>query len=460
MNKREFLAMGGAVPLMLAGCGSGTGSAPMRLVNASVGYPNGLGFMIQSTEATTQDVPYGQVSPFVNVQAGAVEITLTVGTPPASATAAQTRTLNKDSRYSLIAYGLLDELKFVPITESTVVPDAGQANINVLNTSVDVGPVDIYLSATKDLSVSTLIAAGVGGGSQSAFAGVLAGSYFVTVVGANSIAQGISDVRFQSPAAITLTALEIVTVILTPGVGGVLANAIILTQGTATQATQPVNDLNTTARIRAITSTGGLSTQVVGTSATTGNPVTILASNTTSQYSNYFDVNTGTPPVVTVNGATVVPFMYPIDPTTGLASTTPVTATLSAGGDYTLMVYVNGSGAPIAQVILDNNTAPVTAQGVKFRLVNLAYNNQDLQLSMSVNSINVASLIGYGSVSAYTEIATPQATNSVAEVFNGTDVLATHTQVMPLGNIFTDFVLSVDPSTGVAKDIFRGASGT
>ena len=37
MNKREFLAMGGAVPLMLAGCGgSGTGSAPVRLVNASV----------------------------------------------------------------------------------------------------------------------------------------------------------------------------------------------------------------------------------------------------------------------------------------------------------------------------------------------------------------------------------------------------------------------------------------
>ncbi|HYP31365.1 MAG TPA: hypothetical protein VES00_05820, partial [Burkholderiaceae bacterium] len=78
MNKREFLAVGGAVPLMLAGCGgSGSGSAPVRLVNASVGYPN-LGFMVESTQATSSDVAYGAASPFENVQAGSVGVTLTV----------------------------------------------------------------------------------------------------------------------------------------------------------------------------------------------------------------------------------------------------------------------------------------------------------------------------------------------------------------------------------------------
>jgi hypothetical protein len=456
MNKREFLAMGGAVPLMLAGCGSGTGSAPMRLVNASVGYPTGLGFMIESTQATTSDVPYGQSSPFINVQAGSVGITLTQN--GVSATAAQIRTLNKDSRYSLIAYGFLDELKFLNITESTIVPDTGQANVSVLNTSVDVGPVDIYLSEQKSLAVSTLIASGVGGTQQSAFAGITAGSYYVTVVGANTIAEGISDVRFQSSTPIVLTALEVMTIILTPGASGVLANAIFLVQGTAGASTQPISDLNTTARVRVITATGGQSTQVVGTSATTGLPITILASTTTSQYTNYYVVDTGTPPVITVNGATVTPFMNTTDATTGVV--TSGTATLAAGGDYTLMVYVDGTGTAVAQLVADDNTAPVTAQGVKFRLVNLAYNNQGLQLSMSVNSINIASLIPYATASSYTEVATPQATNSVAEVFNGTDVLATHTQVIPLGNIFTDFVVSVDPTTGVAKDIFRAASGT
>ena len=451
MKKREFLAMGGAVPLMLAGCGGkGTGSAPVRLVNASVGYPL-LGFMVESTQATTADVAYGATSPYENVQAGAVGLTLTVG--GASATSAQTRTVNKDQRYSLVAYGFSNELKQVLIAESTTTPDSGKANVNVLNTSVDIGAVDVYLSTTKDLSVSTLIASSIVGVSQSAFAGVLAGSYYVTVVGANSIAKGISDVRFQTPAAVTLTALQVLTVILTPGASGVLANAILLTQGTTGTA---VSYLNGTARLRAVTAVAPLSSSVVGTN--TSGAVTLLASSTTPQYSNYFVVTTGAAPTVTVNGATVTVLQDTTDSSTGVVTT--ATAVLAAGGDYTLMVYLDSSNAPVAKVIEDNNTAPVTSSGVKFRLINLASNNQGLQLSMSVNSISVASNIPYGTASSYTEISTPQATISTAEVFNGADSLVSHTQVMTLPNIFTDIVVSIDPSTGAVKDFFRSSSGT
>ena len=456
MNKREFLAMGGAVPLVLAGCGgNGTGSAPVRLVNASVGYPE-LGFMVESTQATSADVAYGSAGPYENVQAGAVDVTLTVQTSAgvnSPATASQVRTIAKDTRYSLVAYGLLDQLKLALVAESTITPDTGKANVNVLNTSVDIGPVDVYLSTTKDLSVSSLIAgsstATSSSPSVSGFSGMEAGSYYITVVGANSISKNISDVRFQSSQAITLTALQVVTIILTPGASGTLANAIVLTQGTTGTAQYFPN---TTARIRAITATGGLSTVVTGTN-TSGNPFTILGASTVSQYSNYFVVDTGlvTAASVTVNGNPVTPIVI----VSGLSQP----ANLSAGGDYTLMVYVDGSNNPVAQVITDDNTAPITAQGVKFRLVNLAYNNQGLQLSMSVNSINVASLVGYASASAYTEVSTPQATNSVAEVFNGADIVATHTQVMPLGNIFTDFVVAIN-SDGSAKDIFRAATGT
>ena len=448
MKKREFLAMGGAVPLVLAGCGgSGSGSAPVRLVNASVGYPLGLGFMVESTQATSADVPYGSASSYVNVQAGAVGITLTVANK--SAAAAQIRTVNKDSRYSLVTYGFSNELRFALVTESTVVPDTGKANVNVLDTSVDIGAVDVYLSATADLANPTQIASSLQASSsapsQTAFAGILAGSYFITVVGADSIRQNISDVRFQTPTAITLTALQVLTIILTPGASGVLANAILLTQGTTGTV---VNLPNTTARLRAITSTGGKAAAVAG----------VLASTTTSQYSNYLVVTTGAPPAVTVNGATVTPFMNVKDATTGVV--TSQAATLVAGGDYTMMVYVDGSGNPLAQLIEDNNTAPVLAQGVKFRLVNLAANNQGLQLSMSVNSISVASLVPYGTASEYTEISTPQNISSLAEVFDGTDLLTQHNQLMTLGNVFTDFVTSVDPTTGVAKDFFRAASGT
>ncbi len=462
MNKREFLAAGGAVPLILAGCGgSGSGSAPVRLVNASVGYPN-LGFMVESTQATSTDVAYGSASPFETVQAGAVGITLTVANQ--AATAAQTRTINKDQRYSLVAYGFANELKQVLLTESTTTPDTGKANVNVLNTSVDIGAVDVYLSASKDLSVSTLIASSITGVSQSAFAGILAGSYYITVVGANSIAKGISDVRFQTPVAITLTALEILTVILTPGASGVLANAILLTQGTAGAASPTVPYYNLTARLRAVTAVPGLTASVVGTSTsttttgTTSTTVNILSSSTTPQYSNYFVVNTGTPPVVTVGGTAVPVLMDVTNATTGVV-TPNQPGVLAAGGDYTLMVYLDGSNNPTAKLVEDNNTAPVTSQGVKFRLINLASNNQGLALSMTVNSISIASNIPYATASAYTEISTPQAANSTAEVFNGATSLVAHTQIMTLPNIFTDIVVSV-PNGGTTLDFFRSASGT
>ena len=450
MKKREFLAMGGAVPLMLAGCGgNGTGSAPARLVNASVGYQAGLGFMDESTQIAT-GVAYGAASAFFNIEAGSVHLTLTttVNGQQVSATAAQLRTISKDQRYSLIAYGLLDELRFVPLAETNITPDAGTASVNVLNTSVDIGPVDVYLSAGKDLGISTLLVANIAASTtapaQSAFStNIQPGQYYVTVVGTGNIA----DVRFQTPTPLTLTALQVLTVILTPGAGGSLANAILLTQGTAGTAT-PIQ--NTTARVRAITSTNGLPAQVTGTDST-GKAITLLASNTTPQYSNYFVTNTGAPPTVTVSGTVVTPFM--------LVSGAQQAATLAAGGDYTLMVYVDGS-TPVAQLIEDDNTAPTIAQGSKFRLINLAANNQGLKMTMTMNSINVASQVPYGTASLYTELATPQATASVAEVYNGDVLLTQHTKTIQLGNIFTDIVTSVDPSTGIAKDIFQAASGS
>ena len=461
MKKREFLAVGGAVPLMLAGCGSGSGSAPVRLVNASVGYPTpGLGFQDESNQIVT-GITYGNTSAYSSVQAGSVSLTLTttINGVETSATAAQVRTINKDQRYSLVAYGVLNELRLVLVAESNIQPDTGDANINVLNTSVDIGAVDVYLSPSQDLSISTLIASSLAATtsspSQSAFAGITAGSYYITVVGANSIQQGISDVRFQSPQPIVLTALQVVTVILTPGASGVLANAIVLTQGTTGTA---VSYLNTTARARAVTAIPGATISVVGTTPTS-TPVTLLSANSTPQYSNYAVVQTGTAPVVTVNGAGVAVVMN--DPTSTATPPTEIAASLSAGGDYTLGVYLDGSGNPKAKIFVDDNTAPVTSSGVKFRLINLASNNQGLQLSMSVNKINIASVIPYATASAYTEVSSiPQGTSSVVEVNNGSDVLVTYTTVLTLPNIFTEIVVGVDPTTGKVLDFFRSSSGT
>jgi hypothetical protein len=460
MNKREFLALGGAIPLMLAGCGgSDNGNAPVRLVNASVGYPGALGFMDESTQITT-GITYGNASSYFNIEAGSVHLTLTttISGSETSATAAQLRTVKKDQRYSLVAYGVLDELRMALVAELNTTPDAGTASVNVLNTSADIGPVDVYLSASKDLAVSTQIATNVGATStspaQSPFAtDIQPGSYYVTVVGAGSIARGVSDVRFQTPAPITLTALQVLTVILTPGVSGVLANAIMLTQGTTGTS---VSYTNTTARVRAVTAVPGHTTSVVGATSG-GTVVNVLTSNTTQKVSNYFVVGTGAAPTVTVDGAAIPVVMDSTDATTGV--TTQVPASLSAGGDYTIMVYLNGS-TPVAKLIKDDNTAPISAAGVKFRLVNLASDQQDRQLSMYVNGSSIALNVPYGSASGYTEVPNvPQSTDSTVDINDGAQLLNERKLPIPLGNIFTDFVVSA-PNGGTTLALLQPSSGT
>jgi hypothetical protein len=460
MNKREFLALGGALPLMLAGCGgSGSGSAPVRLVNASVGYPGPLGFMDESTQITS-GVTYGKASDYFNIEAGSVHLTLTTTINGAenSATAAQLRTVNKDQRYSLVAYGILDELRLALVAESNTTPNAGTASVNVLNTSADIGGVDVYLSKAKDLSVSTQIASNVAATStspaQSPFAtDIQPGSYYVTVVGAGSIARGISDVRFQTPAPVAIAALQVLTIILTPGTSGVLANAILLTQGSTGTA---VSYTNTTARVRAVTATGVGTTSVVGTNSS-GTAVTVLSSNTTPKVSPYVVVTTGTAPTVTVNGAAIPVTM---DSTDANGVTTQVAASLSAGGDYTIMVYLNGS-TPVAKLIEDDNTAPTSAAGVKFRLVNLASDNQGLQLSMYVNGSSIAQNVPYGVASGYTEVPNvPQSTDSTIDINDGAVLLNERKLVVPLGNIFTDFVVSAPVGTNTALTLLQPTSGT
>ncbi|MCK9687521.1 DUF4397 domain-containing protein [Scleromatobacter humisilvae] len=463
MKKREFLAMGGAMPLMLAGCGgNGSGSAPTRLVNASVGYPGAMGFMDESTQITT-GITYGNASPYFNIEAGTVHLTLTTTVSGAeqAATAAQLRTVAKDQRYSLVAYGILDELRLALVAEYNTALDANTAAVNVLNTSADIGAVDVYLSPTKSLSISTQIASNVLATStspqQSQFAlDIQPGSYYITVVGAGSVAENISDVRFQTPSAIALASGQVMTVILTPGTSGVLANAILLTQGTQGTA---VSYLNTTARVRAVTAISGTAVSVVGTNST-GTSVTVLPSNSTPKLSNYFVVTTGNPPVVTVGGVALDPATIMMDdPTSTAVPPAQIPAKLAAGGDYTLMVYLNGS-TPTAKLVEDNNTAPVTAAGVKFRLINLASDNQGLEMSMTVNGSSVASNIPYATASSYTEVPNvPQTFNSTVKVVDGAAQLTEHVQVLPLGNIFTDIVVSV-PAGGPVLDFFQAASGT
>ena len=438
MNKREFLAVGGAVPLMLAGCGGGTGNAPVRLINASVGYPL-VGFMVNTTQATSSDVAYGSASPFETVSAGSVTTSLTVSSGGSEVTVStSTRTLSKSSSYDLIAYGFNNELKSVLVTESTVAPNTGYANVNVLNTSVDIGAVDVYVSPGTNLSLGTQIASSVGGVTQSLFTGVLAGTYYFTVVGAGSVARGVTDVRFQTPVAITLVDQQIMTIILTPGASGTLANAILLTQGTGTNS-GTVSYTNTTARVRAISAVQTANTTIEVTAKVGGVVTDVLPLASAPNASQYIVVDSTSSPVVLVNG---------------VATTTP--GTLAAGADYTLLVYPDATNPANVdtQLLLDDNTAPILPTGVKFRLINLASAISGEVLTMTVNSSTVASNIGYAKASAYDEVAVPQTTASTVQVTNGLNIIWTlaPSQVLEAGKIFTEIL--VDPSNPTNAGFF------
>jgi hypothetical protein len=440
MKKREFLAVGGAMPLMVAGCGgSGSGSAQMRLVNASVGYPN-LGLLVNTTQATTTDVAYGTAGPYAGVPAGSVTTTLTTTTNGVVTDLPVTsRTLSKDARYSMVAYGFSNAPKSLLILENQTAPDTGYAKFNVLNTSTDIGAVDIYLTAPgTSISGQAPIAAGITGVSQSVFSSITAGTYTITITGAN---KGTTDIR-QTIPSVALANQQIATLILTPGASGVLANSILLNQdSTATVTNYP----NSFARIRAIAATGNSGT----VSVLVGSQL-VMSGVASPNFTGYQQVASGQTPQVQTDTTANVPVTFD--------STVMTSAVLLAGSDYTLLVH-NTEADPLAELFLDDNRLPVSATGVKVRLLNALLATPSLPLTLNINSTAVAFDVVEGDVSPYAEVqatATVQSTVSVTSGF--TTVVPTVSTPLNAGNIYTMVVAgeyTADPNT--VKFNFQGA---
>jgi hypothetical protein len=421
MKKREFLAMGGALPLMVAGCGgSGSGTAQMRLVNASIGYPN-LGLVVETTQATNADVAYGSASPFAGVPAGSVTTTLTTTTAGVvTDLLSTTRTLSGGARYSLVGYGYTTAPKSVVIVENQQAPDAGNAAFNVLNTSIDVGPIDVYLSPTKELTTAP-IAASINGVSQSVFSQITAGTYVLTVVGAGTGRNPAPDIRLQVEG-IALADQQIATLILSPGASGVLANGVLLTQGESGQA-QAL--LNANARVRAVAATGNSGT--VGVIDQEGN--VILNPAVSPAISPYFQVPAGAAPNVAVDGVVL-----------------ENAGTLVAGNDYTLLVYREGAapGTPANKLIIDDNRLPLTVTGCKVRLINAVYDSDlsnPLPLTLAVNGQTVVANLPAASASAYLEVTALQQ-SAISVTSNFTSItLQEPTITLSAGSIYTELVV-------------------
>jgi hypothetical protein len=300
-----------------------------------------------------------------------------------------------------------------------------------------VGPVDVYFSLTADITNVTATARSVTAVSQTTYTGVLPNTYYVVITAAGRK----DDVRLVVSGA-TFVDQQISTLIVTPGNGGVLARAILLTNGSTSQ---PVPLEQTKSRVRLIVGLADGS----GATLSVGGVQAQTLDSSPGFFQGYALVNAGSAPVVQI-GSTTVPLALDYN----VAS-----ATLQAGSDYTVVVYGDSAATAQAKLLIDLNTRPLTSTNVKARLVHLVNNRQN-QLTLQFNFTSVASNVDYGNdyssqqippsitATAYSETAGGSSTVTLLQ--NGASVYQSPTgSTLTSGYVYTAFAFEPVPTLAV-----------
>lgn len=368
INWVRGLGLWALVATLLVGCGGGKDrtKAQLRLVNAS-DYTE-LDLLVDDSRRQA-GVGYGATADYAEVDPNKTRTAITrggAGTPLLSLTPV----LAKNRYFTLLAYGREGALQSLPIDDNVAAPASGRSTLRVLNASTDAGALDVYLTGTDEPLASAVPVQG------NAQPGVLSPAFTLAsvnwrlrVTGAGSK----SDLRLDLPAVV-LASQQVMTLVLTPGRGGVLLNALLVVQ----QAAIARHD-TAQARVRVaagVADSAAVSVSVGGTAltASVGSPAVSL----------YALVAAGAQPVVlAVNG-------------TPLAA---AGAMLAAGGDYTLLVY-GLPGAPAANWLVDDNRPSANTGAAKLRLVHGVAALAGT-LSMTVDFVPVADGVGSGQASAY-----------------------------------------------------------
>ena len=407
------LIMGVAVSAaMLAACGGGgsdddSGNAQIRLVNASSAYST-LDLTVSDASAAT-GVAYGGVSAYASAKAG--ESITTLVKNAGSTISSLYPTLTKSSHYSVIAYGWSGNMKSTILQEEEEAPAENYSKLLVLNLAADAGTLDVYLTQNTDSldNASPTISAIAGGGS-SGYTSISSGTYRVRVTGAGKK----SDLRLDIPS-ITLSSKQVGSLVITPTPGGVLVNSILMTQQGSANA---YGASNARARVVAAVADGA---QVNASLA--GTP--LLPTSISPNIGEYQIVAAGSPSLlVNVNGQAL-----------------PVaTPTLTAGNDYTVMVW-GEPGAPQISVISDDNRLPATSGTAKFRIINgVARLNAGLTMTLDYSAI--ASNVTPGTASAVATV-----NNSSSSLLNvtaptsATPVYSVSSLPVQSGGIYTVFMM-------------------
>jgi hypothetical protein len=417
------LLMAGTV--LLGGCGGGgsdSGSAQVRMVNAAVGVSS-MDLYIDDSVFQTGVGP-NAVSAYKSTASGTVTVKAT-NTGSANALASASPAFEKDISYTVVTWGLAGANQTFYFPDNEAAPTAGLAKVRLFNTAIDAGALDLYLTASDtDLGSTTPVASAISGGRFSSYTEVTAGTYRLRVTANGSK----TDVRLDLPA-VTLNALDINTIITQPSQGGLLVHGLQMLQQGAL-ASNP----NTQARARVVASVAGngaVTASVGGTSLNVGLP--------SPSVGNYVLVPAGVQTLsAQVNGNAAA----------------PLSQTLVAGGDYTLVAY-GSLAAPQLSLITDDNRLPTSATGAKLRLVNGVTGQGGL--TMAVDFSAVANNILAGTASDFAAVpSNATARIDVTSGLSGSTLYSTGTTTVNIlqQGVYTLFLLdgASTPSGALRKE--------
>ncbi len=406
----------------LTGCGN-SGNAQVRLVNASAGYPSLDVYFEQSgTGGTAQlsNVASGSASGYAGITPTAYTVYFTShGVGAANALSSRSETFSNSARRTYVAYGDSGSFGVMEINEQQGAPNGGYASVEVLNADPDAGSLDVYLTSPGiPLASASPNFGAVAGGKSTSFSAIPQGTYELRVTGAGKS----TDLRFDLPA-LKLANQEVLSLIITETPGGYLVNVMALPQkGSLVTYTNP------DARVRAAIGLAGASSV---TASVAGIP--LVSAAPAAAVGTYQLVPTGNQPVsLAVNGTGV----------------TVPNATLTAGQDYTLLVYGNASS--VSESWLPDSNVPPLSGYASVRLVNAMSGSGD-PISLAVNFMPVATNVPLGTdlpsgatggSSAYdTQVsATTTGTVTVTDYTTSQTLYTQSTATLGSGNVYSMFM--------------------
>lgn len=419
MKRRQLLTLSTVLPLGgLAACGGSSASnANVRLLNASQDY-SALDLYWDGS-AVISSVAYGTVSSFTGVTDGTYTAAL-YSAGGASQLTAASRTLVKDTDYTVVAYGWSGALKSVVITENTDAAASGYSSVSVLNTAVDAGTLDFYLTGQDEvLSASTPQISGVTGGARSSAVSIAAGTYRLRITGTGDT----TDLRLDV-SNVTIASTGVYTFVLTCGAGGVLVNSLMLQQG-GSVSVQP----NTQARVRVV---AGMANS--GKVSVTAGSTVLTSAASSPTITSYALITAGSVVLNTsVDGSS-------------LASQN---LTIAPGSDSTVVVSGNSVADAVVNVISDANRLPTVSTYYKMRLIHASPSLMSTQLTLTVDLVDLVDNVAFAQASLFSsQTATSSSELSVSSLASTTPIYDVTGQAYLANGVYTVFVY--DTSAGVA----------